>query len=235
MRNRFGLFVATLSVMLISGVSLPAPVTAAPISEVSNVAVVSSADRLKTSWSWYVTRASGMVAAGLLAVLVVSGVGLLTGLTYRVFEPLPAWVLHRAVGLSFGLMVIIHMTVLLFDKFVGFSLADILVPFATTYKPVMFGGVNFGSFAMALGILSLYAIVAVIVSSLVWMQAKPKAWRWLHYLSYAILVMVFIHSLLLGTDLKHGVWRWLWLLGGILLLTSIATRLRRARTIGGKA
>lgn len=189
-------------------------------------------NRLKKSWSWYVSRASGILAAILLALLVLSGVGLLTGQTYRILEPLPAWAAHRAVGLAFGAMTLIHISVLLFDKFIGFDLADLLIPFASDYKPLMIGGLELGSMYLALGILAFYAIIIIIASSLYWINSQPKRWQLLHYLSYAVLAMVFIHGLFLGTDLQGGLARVLWVAGGLALLAAIGLRLQRANTIG---
>lgn len=217
-----------------SAAASPGTAVAAPV--VLHVAASkTAADTFKTSWSWYVARASGIIATILLALLIMSGVGMLTGLTYKALEPLPAWALHRALGLSFGVMVVVHMLVLLFDKFIGFSIADVLIPFASDYKPVTVGGVELGSFYVATGVLAFYAVVAVIVSSLLWMQSRPKPWKLLHFFSYAILALVFVHGLFLGTDLKQGIGRWLWIIGGVLLLVAIIPRLRRMRTIGGGA
>ncbi len=191
-----------------------------------------SLDKLEKSWSWYVSRASGLLAALLLVLLVMSGVGLLTGQTYRILEPLPAWAAHRAIGLAFVAMVAIHGFVLLFDQFVGFSLVDILVPFAADYKPVIIGGVQFGSLYLALGIVAFYAILAIVATSIWWINRKQKQWRLVHYASYFVLAAVAVHGLLLGTDLKGGVLRFLWFAAGLVLAVSIIQRIRRAHTIG---
>jgi len=173
-----------------------------------------------------------MVAAILLLVLIVSGVGLLTGLTYRLLEPLPAWAAHRAVGLAFSAMVGIHILVLYFDKYIGFSFADLLVPFHSGYRPVAIGSLQLGSVYVALGVLALYAIAIIILSSHFWMQKKPRSWHTLHYLSYFVLASVFIHGLFLGTDLKNGVVKALWFAAAFILVVSIMSRLKRAHTIG---
>lgn len=204
-----------------SSISVPSPLVASV-----------STDKLKKSWSWYVTRASGIVAAVLLVLLIMSGIGLLTGQTYRILEPLPAWAAHKAIGLAFLAMVAIHGFVLLFDAFIGFSLVDILVPFAADYKPVVIGGVQFGSLYLALGILAFYAIVAIIVTSIWWINRKQKQWRLVHYTSYFVLAAVAVHGLMLGTDLKGGLFRFLWFAAGLILAVSIVQRLWRAHTIG---
>lgn len=188
-------------------------------------------DRAKSSWPWYITRAAGLTAAVLLVVLVLSGVGLITGYTYKFLEPLNAWATHRALGLAFGVAVIVHIVALLFDRFVPFSIAQVLLPFASNYREVTIAGYHLGSLYVALGVFALYAILALIISSILWIDKKPHTWRILHYLSYLIVIFVFIHALYLGTDLAHGFFRIVWIIFGIAVAAAILARLRRARTI----
>jgi sulfoxide reductase heme-binding subunit YedZ len=195
------------------------------------VAASSAGARFQQSWSWYVSRAAGMVAAILLALLVISGVGLLTGATYRVLEPLPAWAAHRALGISFAIMAVVHVVVLLFDKYVGFNVLDVLLPFHSSYRPLTVGGVHLGSFYVALGILALYAVALIILTTHLWKDKKPKLWRLYHYLGYAVVGLVFLHGLLLGTDLRQKVVRAGWFLVAGLVVWSIASRLQRANTL----
>ncbi len=189
--------------------------------------------RVKSSWPWYITRASGLMAAILLVILIVSGVGILTGGTFKFLEPLVAWAAHRAIGLAFGVAVLVHVFSLLFDKFVGFNFADLLVPFISNYKPVTVGGYHLGSIYMALGTIALYFVVAIIITSLVLMTKKPRPWKLVHFLSYAVLVLTFIHGMFLGTDLSKGIFRLLWVIGGILLLVPLSQRMWRAFTLKG--
>lgn len=187
--------------------------------------------RVQENWPWYVIRASGMVAAVLLLLLILSGVGLLTGYTYKILEPLPAWAAHRALGLSFGVMTIVHIFFLLFDKYIGFTLADLLMPFRSVYKPLTIGSLHVGSLYVAMGIFAFYGIIIVILTSLLWINKKQRPWRVLHYLSYAILLLVFLHALYLGTDIKVGYVKVLWFVGGVIITVSIIQRLWRAKTI----
>lgn len=48
------------------------------------------ATRAKSSWPWYITRAAGFVAAISLILLMLSGIGFITGGTFRFLEPLTA-------------------------------------------------------------------------------------------------------------------------------------------------
>ena len=229
-----------LSVLVFLALPLQSAVAYAPqsVTQTAMAATYSSPsafNRIKQSWSWYVSRASGMLAAVLLALLVLSGVGLLTGQTYRFLEPLPAWAAHRALGIAFVAMSLLHILVLLFDKYIGFSLADLLIPFAADYKPLQLGGIELGSMYVALGILALYAVVIIMITTHFWMDSKPHRWKAFHYTSYGVLAAVFVHGLFLGTDLKSGPARIGWLVMAAILVIAIGMRLYRARTIGKDA
>ena len=61
--------------------------------------------RSSVTWPWYITRAAGIIAVVLLILLILSGIGQITGFTFRFLEPLNAWAVHRAIGIAFGFRV----------------------------------------------------------------------------------------------------------------------------------
>lgn len=185
--------------------------------------------RAATSWPWYITRAAGLLAAVSLVLLLLSGIGLITGTTFRFLEPLTAWATHRAIGIVFAVSAAIHVIALLFDTFVPFSIAQVLFPFVSNYRAITIVGVHLGSLYVALGIFALYGVIAIILSSLFWIDKKPHIWRFTHFLSYLVMTFVFIHALYLGTDLAKGIFRTLWIVFGIAVAIAIIIRLRRRR------
>ncbi len=188
-------------------------------------------NKLEISWPWYLTRASGMVAGISLVILMLSGVGLITGHTFSFFEPLTAWASHRALGITFAVAVTLHVVALYFDNFVPFSIIDLLVPFASTYKRIEIFGLSVGSLYVALGVLSLYIAAAITLTSLFWIEKAPKTWKVTHILSYLAVIMVFFHALFLGTDLAGGIFRVLWIvLAGVVAYACLA-RLWRAKSV----
>jgi hypothetical protein len=191
--------------------------------------------KAKTSWSWYATRASGLVAALLLILLILSGIGQVTGMTYRIVEPLAAWGLHRALGIAFGASVVVHIVVLLFDKFAPFTLIQVLIPFKSNYMPVTIAGHYFGSLYVACGVFAMYAAAIVILTSLFWIDKMPVLWRLSHYLSYLLVILIFFHGLFTGTDTRHGLVRLIWWFCGCVLILGIFSRLRRAWTINRRS
>ncbi len=177
--------------------------------------------KAESSWPWYLARASGLIAAALMVVLMLSGIGFVTGTTYKFLEPITAWATHRALGIALAVMVVLHVGSLYFDTFVPFNLSDLLIPFKSGYQPMY----------VAFGIIALYLISLIILTSLVWLEKKPRTWKVIHIFSYLAMFLVFIHSLYLGTDLAQGVLRWSWIALAVLLLWASLVRLRRAKTI----
>lgn len=189
------------------------------------------ATRAKSSWPWYITRAAGFVAAFSLVLLMLSGIGFITGFSFKFLEPLTAWATHKTIAYVFGISAVIHVVALLFDKYVPFTIAQALVPFLSNYRTVSIAGHNLGSLYVALGVFALYFVLAIILTSILWIDKKPHTWKLFHFLAYLTMVFVFFHALYLGTDLTHGVFRILWIIFGVTVAVAIIYRLRRRARI----
>ena len=139
---------------------------------------------------WYVARSGGIVAWGLLAASVFWGLALSSRFLGR--RPKPNWMLdlHRYVG---GLAVVftaVHVIALIGDSYITFTVLGVLVPFVDDYEPA----------AVAWGIVAMYLLVAVEVSSLLRRRLGKRTWRALHYLSFPLFLAGTVHLLLIGTD-----------------------------------
>ncbi|MFA6099095.1 MAG: hypothetical protein WCV50_06195 [Patescibacteria group bacterium] len=141
-------------------------------------------------WAWVTTRAAATVSFIMLALLTMTGISLSTGLLYRIFSPATGWSVHRAIGSILLISVLVHIFSLLFDQFIGMNLLDILVPFASSYQPLL----------VSLGIVGFYLLALILGTSFYKMATKAKFWRRIHYLSFPMFALIFIHSILLGTD-----------------------------------
>lgn len=188
-------------------------------------------EKIKISWPWYLTRASGLIAGLVFFILMLSGVGFITGHAFKFLEPITAWATHRALGIMLGIALFFHIFALYFDHFIPFDMKSLFVPFVSTYKPVEIFGVNFGSLYVALGVLAFYIIIAIILTSLFLINKKPKTWKIVHLLSYIAVVLIFVHALYIGTDLAHGIMRYIWI--GLMIVLGWAglVRLRRVKTL----
>lgn len=189
-------------------------------------------DRLGTSWQWYIIRGAGFVAAALVILLMLSGIGQVTGFTYRFIEPLKAWAIHKAMAFALLASVAIHIIFLFFDHFISFTIPQLTIPFLShVNNGTDFAGFALGSLAVTFGIFAAYGIIIIVASSLGWIDKHKSIWKSLHYLSYAVMVLVFLHGLYSGTDLRYGTFRAAWVaLGGIVVI-GIFMRLRRAGSL----
>jgi DMSO/TMAO reductase YedYZ heme-binding membrane subunit len=159
---------------------------------------------------WYTARSGGIVAWALLAASVLWGLALSTKVLRG--KPRPNWILdlHRFLG---GLALIftgIHVVAILLDSFVHFGLVEVLVPFTGTWHPV----------AVAWGIIGLYLLAAVEVTSLARKKLSKKVWRTTHYLSFPLFALATIHALSAGTDRSTFILRW-----GIIAVVVVVTGL----------
>lgn len=144
---------------------------------------------------WLVARAGGLVAYGLLAAATIWGLAVSTRLLGR--WPAPGWTLdlHRYLGglaLSFTG---IHLTALLLDTYIQFHLLDLLVPFASAWRP---GDV-------AWGVVAVYLLVAVQATSLARRRLPHRLWRRIHLAAFPLLVAATAHLLTAGSDRANPV------------------------------
>ncbi|TFB77411.1 2Fe-2S iron-sulfur cluster binding domain-containing protein [Cryobacterium glaciale] len=168
---------------------------------------------------WYVSRASAMIAWALMTASVLWGILLSTRVMRRVDNP--AWLqdLHGYLGGTSLVMVGLHMVSLMIDSWLSFTAAEVLVPFATAFKPL----------PVALGILAFYLLVAVQGSSLLLKRLPRKFWKGLHYASYATLLLVSFHAGFSGTDVGS-----LWYKIVSITLISVAAIAVTLRIVAGR-
>ena len=172
---------------------------------------------------WYVARATGLVAWGLLTASVLWGIALST----RALGPRPTapWLLdlHRYLGGLAVLFVGGHLVAILADSFEHFTVADLVVPMASEWRPG----------AVAWGVVSLYLLLAVEVTSLLVRHVPRATWRAIHLSSYALFATSTVHLLLSGTDVSNLLVRLVVLaaVAEVLFLTAyrvtVASRARR--------
>ncbi len=143
-----------------------------------------------TELPWYIARASGLVSWTVLALATLWGLALSTKVLGR--RPRPNWILdmHRMLGALALIFTGVHVTALLVDRYIGFGVEDILVPFAATWHPA----------AVAWGVVGFYLLLAVELSSLARAHLPKKLWRNTHYASFPLFVTATIHGLTAGTD-----------------------------------
>jgi predicted ferric reductase len=143
-----------------------------------------------TTLLWYTARAAGIVTWALLAASVLWGLALST----RVLRgrPRPAWLLdlHRFLGGAAVVFLAVHIVTIVFDTYVHFGLVEVLVPLTGSWRPG----------AVAWGIVAMYLLVTVELTSLARARLPKQIWDWSHYIAFPLFLFASIHALTAGTD-----------------------------------
>ena len=175
--------------------------------------------------AWYISRSSGWVAFVLLAFTVLWGILGITRLIER--KGLPRWLLdlHRHLAFLTLVFTAIHLGALVADNFMQIGWREIMVPFALEYR----------SGAVAWGVVAMYLLVAIQVSSWLRNRIPRRWWRGIHLLSYPVLWMVAMHGLRAGTDadvtvVRYGVIGIIGLVSFLTLVRLFTVGPRRRRT-----
>lgn len=139
---------------------------------------------------WYLARASGLTAYLLLFLNVVLGLAVRDG---TLDARLPRWRtfdLHQFTALLAMALLGLHGGALMADRYVRFTLVDLLVPLAAPYRPLW----------TALGILAFYLMLVLLVSSYLRQRVGQRTWRAIHYLGFVAFALALGHGVLAGTD-----------------------------------
>src|SRR5439155_6609427 len=78
------------------------------------------------------------------------------------------------------------------DSYVHFGLVSVLVPFASTWRPV----------AVAWGVAALYLLLAVELTSLARKRLPRSVWRAVHVASFPLFFFSTIHAVTAGSDAR---------------------------------
>jgi len=139
---------------------------------------------------WYLTRAAGFVAYLLLFTSLVFGLLMTSDLTGRWYRRFQAYDVHRFLSILTLGFVVFHVLIVLPDRYIGFSIVELLVPLASPYRPEF----------MALGILALALLLLIIGSFYARRLVGYRTWRMLHYITFALFISAMAHGIGAGTD-----------------------------------
>lgn len=162
---------------------------------------------------WYLSRSSAFVAYILLWLSMVFGL-LMTNKLARVWPGGPtAFDLHQhasLLGLAFALF---HALILLGDRYIQATLFQVLVPFQYAgYEPLWVG----------LGQAGFYGLAIVGLSFYVKDRLGRRAWRLIHFLSFAVFALALLHGIWSGSDSQSDLARAIyWTSGGSVLFLTV--------------
>jgi methionine sulfoxide reductase heme-binding subunit len=148
-----------------------------------------------TNALWYLGRGTGTVSLMLLTIVVALGIGSRSGRPVFGLPRFAVTVVHRNASLLAVVLLVIHVTTLLFDPYAQLRLMDLVLPFAGAYRP----------FWLGLGTLGFDLVLALVATSLLRHRLGRRAWRAVHWLAYLAWPVALLHALGTGTD-SHTSW-----------------------------
>lgn len=145
---------------------------------------------MTTDAFWYVARGTGT------AMLVLFTASLVLGIVTRGGRPLPGLPrfavagLHRNISLLALAFLAVHVTTIVSDHYARTGWLAAVVPFTGHYRPLWVG----------LGTVAFELFLAVIVTSLLRQRIGLRAYRAVHWASYAAWPTAVLHGIFSGTD-----------------------------------
>lgn len=153
---------------------------------------------------WFAARGSGIVSLLMLTVSVCFGL-LTAGRFWH--ERWPRFFnleMHRRISLLAIVFNVVHVVSAVLDPFAKLGLTAALVPLASTYRPI----------PVALGVVSMYLFVALIITGLLRSRMPQGPWRAVHWTSYLMWPLALAHAFLAGSDAGS---LWMLAVGGVCL------------------
>jgi hypothetical protein len=137
---------------------------------------------------WYLSRAAGFTAYLLLFASVALGISITTRLSQRRRNVI--YDLHRFTTILALAFSAFHVLILLGDNYFNFSIWQLTIPFVSPYR----------SWQTAAGVLSFYVLVLLVLSFYVRRFIGYRAWRAIHFGTFAMFAGVALHGVTAGTD-----------------------------------
>jgi len=140
--------------------------------------------------SWFVTRSSGFVAYLLLWLSTAWGLAIPSKILDRWLQRTFTFDFHQFISLLSLAFLALHVSILLFDQYMPFTWAQLLVPFLSPYRPLWVG----------IGVIALYLTALVTVTFYIRRWIGMKTFRYIHYSSLLAYLGATAHSFFSGTD-----------------------------------
>ena len=162
---------------------------------------------------WVLARVTGLSSYAALAVALVTGIALRTAVLDWLGNNRALKALHEYATVLWIPLAVIHILALLLDKTARIGVLDVVVPFHSSY----------GVLGIGLGVLSVDLLLVVTISAFFKRQMNKDLWVWLHRLAYPAFALIFLHSVLSGTDFSDPLVSAItWAAAAMLLLLALA-------------
>jgi predicted ferric reductase len=139
---------------------------------------------------WYITRSSGLIAYVLIWLSMVWGLGVASKIFDTLLHGTFTYDFHQYISLLSIGFTLLHIGVLLFDRYMPYSVLQILLPFISPYRP----------FWVGIGIIGFYLALLVTVTFYIRTRIGMKAFRTIHVFSLVSYFAITLHSFFSGSD-----------------------------------
>lgn len=150
---------------------------------------------MSTQILWFTTRGAGIVSLILFSTVACLGLLAVARTQSALWPRFLTVELHRNLALLSVVFLGIHIVTAVLDPFTHLGIGAALVPLASSYRPL----------PVAFGVVSVYLVLAVIVTSLLRERIGHRIWRAVHWASYAAWPLAIEHTLTAGSD-SYSVW-----------------------------
>ncbi len=151
---------------------------------------------------WYVTRAAGLTSYFLLWFSMIWGLAISSKIFHPAIEGTFSYDFHEFLSLLGLGFILLHVIVLMLDRYLPFSIWQVLIPFTDSYRPLWVG----------LGIIGFYITLLVTVTFYMRQQIGTSAFRSIHVLSLLGYLVAVGHGLFAGTDSALPITKWMYAL-----------------------
>jgi sulfoxide reductase heme-binding subunit YedZ len=165
--------------------------------------------------SWFVARATGVISLALVTLSLVLGIGSSTRVSSTGWPRFVTQALHRNVSLFVLVLLAFHVGAVVIDDYVTITVADAVVPFISSYRPIWLG----------LGTLASDLFIVLVVTSQLRHRFGYGSWRAIHWTSYLCWPLAIVHCLGTGTDTRKAWSVWFVVACVVLVLLAVAWRI----------
>lgn len=164
--------------------------------------------------TWIIIRAAGVAAYVALFLSVAWGLVSSTSLvTKRISKP-TSTAFHATVASAGLAFLAIHLIGLFVHSRMPFSLSELMVPSKSAYRPISVG----------FGIVAMYGMVIVLVSSWVRKRVGTVWWRRIHLLAVPTFTLSLLHGIFAGSDSARPLMFALYVTTGLITLFLVIVR-----------
>lgn len=140
---------------------------------------------------WYLSRATAISSYLILWVSMMLGLSMTSQLAAKGTTRAAIFEIHKFTSIIGLFFAVFHGLILMGDQFLHLGILNVLIPFATSsYRPLWVG----------LGQVTIYLWVILVLSFYVRRQITKKAWRIIHFISFATFLLALTHGITSGTD-----------------------------------